>query len=405
MDAGRRRDWSRLAAAFAVLATAGIGALTANAGSAGEQQIRVSYSGFNAERVKTIPIAKTSGRKPRVAMSLPPTKVGPIRRDSGVWAGAEIEVSVTCLEPMPQCVGRIYHYSPRIRAQLVLAGGPRAAGANNTTPISKPRVLQCSQDLPNRNHHCVLTVEGFRLLEREGEAGCARCHVNLVLSAFHPQAKNGQVVVVGADAEREIAQNKGMLNAAVFDPGPKPAANRARSRRPSRRKVGVGGQGGQGPKQVIYSRRLGELRAGEQLVVRAKAVQKIKHLDYNVLMQSQLVLSEKPGSVSRRGNPGKIASLDGVIAAQNGFNCTQGASGHSDPCVIRKLGVVRIFKDSRTRPEQGEGAFVPLYVNLVVQNREISAGRGSRHRPGDAAKIARKAGFLEIERYGPEFRR
>ena len=49
--------------AFAVLSTAGIGALTANAGSAGEQQIRVSYSGFNAERVKTIPIAKTSGRK------------------------------------------------------------------------------------------------------------------------------------------------------------------------------------------------------------------------------------------------------------------------------------------------------------------------------------------------------
>ena len=66
-----------------------------------------------------------------------------------------------------------------------------------------------------------------------------------------------------------------------------------------------------------------------------------------------------------------------MITAQNGFNCTQGHSGHSNPCVIRKVGVVKMLSDARTKPKRGEGPFVPLFVNLVVQNREI----------GDAARL------------------
>jgi len=63
---------------------------------------------------------------------------------------------------------------------------------------------------------------------------------------------------------------------------------------------------------------------------------------------------------------------------------------------------VRIFKDARTRPEQGEGAFVPLYVNLVMSSK--AEFNGHRHGPGDFAKIV-KGSKISVTRYGPEFRR
>lgn len=127
-----------------------------------------------------------------------------------------------------------------------------------------------------------------------------------------------------------------------------------------------------------------------------------KHLGYGTLLQSQLVLSERAGSISRRGTPGKIASSKGIVTAQNGFNCTRGKSGHTSPCTVRKLGGVKIFKDARTRPEQGEGPFVPLFVNLVMSSKAEFGGE--RHHPSDVAKIA-KRGSLAVTRYGPEYRR
>jgi hypothetical protein len=390
-------------AATAAALCAGLLALPALAGQT-NQTVELSYSGFGAEKLKSIPIAHNSGGKVRVAMSLPPGEVGPVGEGDAVWGGAEIEVSVTCLERMSQCVGSSYRYSPHVKARLVLASSPDARGDANTTPITRARRIRCSQELPNRNHHCVIAVEGQRTLKDGDNLPCDRCYVNLLLDAYHPAARKGNVLVVGSDDDGGIEQDKGMINAAVFRPGPPPDVAPIVSKRSATGRVGVAGVGGNGPKKVIYSRRLADLEAGEQLLVTAKAVQKIGHLPYNVLMQSQLVLSEKAGSVSRAGTPGKIASLKGVITAQNGFNCTQGRSGFSDPCTIRKVGVVKVFKDSRLHPDRGEGPFVPLYVNLVVQNREILGARSSKHRSGDYVKVPRKAGFLSVRRYGPEYR-
>lgn len=370
------------------------------------QTLQVSYSGLGAEKVKTIPIGRRPGAKTRVAMTLPPDEVGRIGPGDSIWAGAEVEVSVTCLEPMPQCVGKIYHYSPYVRAQLVLASGPTATGPQTTSPISDWQRVRCSQELPNRNHHCVITVTGTRDVGAASGLPCQSCNVNLLLEAYHKKARRGNVVVVGSDDERRIEQDKGMINAGLFQPGPPLAIEPDVAKRPSRGRLAIGGPGGDGPKRVIYSRRVGELEAGEQLIIEAKMVEKIHHLPYNVLIQSQLVLSEKPGSTSRKGLPTIVASQQGLITAQNGFNCTQGKSGHRTPCVVRKVGVVKLFKDARTKPLLGEGPFVPLYVNLVVQNRAVFAGRSAgSFDANDAGKIARRAGFLRVRRYGPEFRR
>ena len=366
--------------------------------------METAWSGLGAERTKTIPIAKRKGAKPRVVMSLSPEQLGNVTSNDSVYANAEVEVSVTCLEPMPKCVGKIYHYSPYYRARLVLADSPNAASARNTSPISGWKRQRCSQELPHRNHHCVLALDGTRNIADGDGLPCTRCHVNLVVEAYHHNARRGNVLVVGSDDDDGIEQDKGTLNAAVWEPGPKPGVDPIVSKKLVTRKIPVASQGGAGKVgKVVMSRRLNDLQAGEQFIVAAKVKVKTDHLKYGTLLQSQLVLSEKPGSTKRSGNPGKIASSKGVITAQNGFNCTRGRSGHTSPCTVRKYGIVRIFKDSRTKPEQGEGPFVPLYVNLVVQSKAEYGGH--RHRSGDVAKVKRSGNKIQVLRFGPEYRR
>ena len=378
-------------------------ALPADAERGADQSVEVSYTGLGAERVKTVPIAKRSGAKTRVVMSLPPEKVGAIGPNDSIWAGAEVEVSTTCLEPMPKCVGKIYHFSPYVKARLVLAGSPKATGRDNTTPIGKPKRQRCYQELPNRNHHCVVPISGLRNLSGADNLPCDRCHVNLLLDVYHPKAKRGNVLVVGTDQDHEISQDKGNLSAAVYDPGPPPPVQPIVSRKRSRQRLPVAPQHSSSRTQVVVmSRRLNELKAGEQLVIDADVKVRTGHLGYGALLQSQLVLSEKAGSIRRKGTPGKIASGKGIVTAQNGFNCTPGKSGHRSPCTVRKLGAVKIFKDARTRPEQGEGPFVPLYVNLIMSSKAEYGGH--RHNSGDSAKIL-KSSKLTVTRYGPEFRR
>ena len=389
-------------AALAVAATTAV-ALPASAERGAGQTVDVAHTGINAERVKTVPIARKPGAKPRVAMALPPSEVGPVKPGDSVYAAGEVEVSVTCLEPMPQCVGKIYHFSPYVRARLVLGTSAGATGDASTTPISDWRKLQCSQKLPHRNHHCVLPVEGARQIAGGDALACDRCYVNMVVEAYHGSARRGNVIVVGSDSDDGISQNKGTLNSAVFNPGPRPDVAPVVTRKPSTRRIPVASQSGAGfVKKVVLSRRLDALKQGEQLLIDARIDVKTGHLPYGTLLQSQVVLSEKRGSTRRNGVPAKIASEGGLITAQNGFNCTRGPSAHRSPCTVRKLGAVTIFKDARTKPDRNLGPEVPLFVNLVIQSKAEYGGQ--RHRAGDVARVARR-GSLSVTRYGPEYRR
>lgn len=303
---------------------------------------------------------------------------------------------------MPKCVGKIYHFSPRVRVRAVLAPSPKVTKPANYTPITRWQNLRCSQELPNRNHHCVIAFAGSSPVRKKG-LNCKPCHVNLVIDAYHKRAKKGHVLVVGADQDHKISQDKGTLNAAVFSPGPRPDVKPLVTTKPSARRIPVASQRRAGRKQkVIMSRRIGELRAGDQLLIDTRIRVRTKHLGYNALLQSQLVLSEKPGSIKRKGLPTKVASAKGIITAQNGFNCTRGKSGHRSPCTIRKLGVVRISRDARKRFRKGTGPFVPLYVNLVMASKAEYGGH--RHRKGDVAKVA-KRGLMSVTHYGAKFRR
>jgi plastocyanin len=398
----RLRRVAIAAAVAGAAALAGSGATPpATAQGGGHEIVNVANSGTNSEQLKTIPVAKRARSKQRVAMSLGPNQVGALRSGDRVQGMAELQVSTTCLEPMPKCVGRIYHFTPKIETRLVLAGGPNATSG---MPISGWQRTRCRQGLPNRNHHCVIVMNRAQSISNAKNLPCpgGRCHLNMVISAHHGSAKSGHKLVIGDDQNRRISQNRGQLSAAVYSP------ERARSgakalktteRRARRLKIEAR-EGSVTRRQVVYSLRLNDLRAGERLVVDARMLGKIKHLRYNALVQSQLILSRSPGSTSSAGPPKRIASFGARVGVLNGFNCTQGKSAHSDPCEVRKNGVVRILRDARARPWKDAGRRIPLYLNLVVGTKAVFGGR---HRSGDRMRIRRKGGYIKVQRFGPEY--
>lgn len=388
--------------AFVCAAAFGLPSGAVGGDPAPQQTLHVAQSGLGAEKVKTVPISRRRGQKAKVVMSLPPGKVGDTSQGDTVWAGAEFEISVTCLEPIPQCVGKIYHYSPSYRARLVLTDGAKVTSEKPTKvmAITKWRRQTCSQDLPHRNHHCVMALSGFQRIKETPV--CQRCYVNLVVDAYHRNAKKGNVVVVGTDEDNGIKQDKGMIHSGIFSPGPQPDIEPLITPSRSRSKLSIAGPGRTGSKEVIYSQRINpDILKGEQLIVEAQATQRIGHHNYSVLMQSQLIVSDSPNSTRRNGVSAKVTKLGGILGAQNGFNCTQGRSGHSDPCKIRKVGLVEFTKDAVEKPlSSNPSPSVPLFINLVAQNREIGVRGGWRS--GDSAKIAKKGGYIKVHRYPAE---
>jgi hypothetical protein len=338
-----------------------------------------------AELQKKIPISKQGEPRTIVQLDMPPVESG-----DTVEAHGQLEVSVTCLEPMPKCVGKLYEYSPKVEARLVLAQGTQTSGL----PVGEPEQITCSQDLPNRNHHCVIDVKRNAVLDRT--PACAPdCSLNLVLRASHRRARQGNVLVIGADQDDGIAQNRAALSAGVFeadgvyDPVVLTTTERVVN--------SVDVDPNDTKEVTVASIRLDRLTEGEVLAVEAKAVTSIGHLPYNVLSQGQIVMSEQPNSSENHGIPLSVSTRNGQLGAENGFNCTQGRSAHSNPCAIEKSGFVKILKSARERPNHNAGDPVPLYVNFFVGFEDVYAQGGRPYQRGDKVKI--ESVKLEIRRY------
>jgi hypothetical protein len=379
-------------AAASVLACA----IPAAGGVGGGGSVRVSSTGDNAELVKTIPIGRSVDDKPKVVMSLGSSKVGQLEDGDRIEGTAEVEVTV-CLKKNPlhpgpgnPCVGKTYGYNPRVQAQLVLGPTASSAGGGSTVAVSDPLRKKCTQRQPNRNHHCVLVIDDGRLDVEDADAlPCSPggCNLNLVVSAWDRDARKGHKLAIGSvDAKGHVVGDQGAVNVIRFRPGDQPkqdpiVGERERSRLP------INGDDQEPRKKVVYSARLSNLKAGEQIAVEGAAVAKINHLAYSVFMTTEVVLSESPGSVKNNA-PVNLTSTHGRVSKGNGFNCTQGRSGHKTPCVAKKVGVLEIVQNRNA----------PVYVNLVSGMR--TQFPPEKHRKGDKAKLTDK-GSLNVYRYGP----
>lgn len=381
-ELARRVNRTAVTAVLALLLVAGL----AWAALPGVPRVGVNEAD-EPELEKTIPITKKGS--PRTVLQLDADDLGAVGAGDKVEAFAEVEVSVTCLEPIPKCVGKIYSYSPRVEAQLVLADGD----GRNGTRVGNAESLTCAQDLPNRNHHCVLYLHRTETLKNA--PNCApRCSLNVVLAASHRKAKDGNKLVIGADKDTYIQQGKAAISAAVFEPDETYDPRLIKTTERLKKTVPVEREDTR--EVTVASIRLDDLSEGESLLIEARAVSSIGHLPYNVLSQGQIVISERRASSDNHGIPLSVVSNNGKVATANGFNCTQGASAFSTPCAIQKGGAVRILRNARTHPNQDEGPRVPLWVNFFVGfGEEYTTGRTWRQ--GDEAKI--RSVKLEVRRF------
>jgi hypothetical protein len=389
------RRQGTLAIVVLAVASAAFWAIPATAQGPGGS-VRVSATAARAELVKTIPIARHVDEEPRVVMSLGPDKLGELEDGDRLEGTSDVEVSV-CLKPNPRhpgannkCIGKTYGYNPTVRAWLVLGPSAASAGAGSTAAVSGTEKLRCTQRLPHRNHHCVLVVDDGRLkIDDAQDLPCnpADCHLNLVVSAHNRAARPGHRLVIGADAggAGRVVGDKGMINAARFRPGSLKKedpvnGNRQRSKLPIAASIG-----GHEKKKVLYSAKIRNPREGEQMIVEGAVLARISHLNYSAFMTTTVVLGENASS-TRNSAPVNATRSKGRITRGNGFNCTQGRSGHKTPCVARKVGVIEFVENvNRT-----------VYVNVIGAMAAMFPSE--RHRSGDKARILDK-GFLNVYRF------
>jgi hypothetical protein len=360
---------------------------SASAGPAQGPLVGVATTGNNSELVKTLPITRRAGASPRVVMSMGPAALPALAPGDRLEMTAELQVTVNCNYRSPRCVGRLYHYDPHVRARLVLADSPGATDGPGTRVLT-PYVREvCTQHKPNREHHCVLVFTGTRLnLNDPAGLPCEldACHLNLVADAHQKRARPGDLIMVGGQRPNgHIPQDRGRINVVRYRDA-RPADFRtltttARLRPRLRPDF---------DRHVVYSRRLGGLRDGEQLEVGAAITLDISHLRYALRDSTRLILADSPQATRQSAFVKRVAHGQGEITENNGSNCT-----HLERvCVSRKVGVLEMRRDA----VNGAGKHVPLYVNLVT----VVGPKAAKAKPKDRAFV-RRGGGIEVTRFPP----
>jgi len=395
-EAGTRRGPFRLRGRrlrAAVAAATAVASLILAAGAAGgptseSATVLVSTTGDHSEIVRSVRITKPAERARRVVMSMGRSQLPSLQAGDRLHLTAELEVSTDCPRPSPRCVGQPYRFSPQVRAQLVLAGSPRAT--EPSVPLSKMKRASCRQRSPHRVHHCmfVFTRVDYAVPD-PASLPCSpgACFVNLLVDAHRREARGGDRLLIGADEPHGgVEQDRGRINAVRIHPTPGTPLSERQTMVASRERATKLLPLGRHRRAVVYSQELDSLRSGEQLAVSARMRTGIGRLGTDARITSRLVLARSPHSTRPARLTKRITGSHGEMAEANGFNCTR---PHS-PCPTRKVGVIRISQDAVTL----EGEPVPLYVNLVA----TAASRPPGNLERNVVRI-NDTGRLKVVRY------
>ncbi len=93
-------------------------------------------TGRQAELRETVAITAQRERGPEAVLSLALPRV---KRGDRIRFNGEVTVTTTCVQRDRRCIGRRYRFDPRLRAQIVLAGASRAAGARHVAGLGAGR--------------------------------------------------------------------------------------------------------------------------------------------------------------------------------------------------------------------------------------------------------------------------
>ena len=342
---------------------------------AGSGDLIGKMTGRTAELRETVRITRRrgAGEASVLSLALPVMKPGDRIRFNG-----EVTVTTTCVEELPRCIGRPYTFDPKLRARIVLAKERDDAGAG-TVVVSEPVGLQCEQNRPNRNHHCPLVISEATRINGLGSLPClpAKCRLNMLLRAHHPDARGGEVVVVGADQpDGSVEGGKARLSAAVVRAGADVREARKKTAKRRVRRLPASFDAGQ---RVVYSQRLRGLEEGEVLLTSARVRTAIRRLPYFVA--TKIVIATRPTARRPKQLASRYATRKGTATETNGFNCTVGPSAFQSPCLTKKEGLVVITRTPKR----------PLYVNVVSRTfPKVAQARMGSYPP---ARVLRGGGL------------
>jgi len=353
----------------------------------------LSDIGPNETREK-IPITSTRGAAPFVVLSKRVSAGGGLKRGDILRATAELQLTTTCVVQDSRCIGTQYGYTPRMEAQVVLASSARATGGSSADPISGIEQKRCNQQRPNRNHHCVFVfANAERTVKNVGNLPCPPddCFLNVVASASHPNARAGNVVVVGADRpDGSIQGDKGRVDGLlargdVPRPRVKVGGSKMQDTVPIEPDAGAG-------RRVVRSIRIDGLRKGDALRLSARQTLDISSTGYNVYIGTRLIVATTPTETRTNGFVADVISNGGEVSEQNGFNCTRGQSVYENPCTSEKAATASV----RRKMPMRRGEPKPVFVNIVV----AGAPKLVEAEPGDRMKV--RDGVIRVERYRVE---
>jgi hypothetical protein len=331
----------------------------------------------NAELVELLPVArKESGATRRIVLRLSPSELPGLGVGDRLIVPAEVQVTTRCDvgQTAPGC-----NYSPNIKAQLLLT-----ANAGDTDAAGSSRVIATrEQSCTKAEHHC-------RFVFRAGDAALVlpdipcvatdSCFVNLVMWAWHPDARSGdqdKVLVGGNDGnyllDGKVEQDQARLMA-VRERGIT-AADRAM------RETHGGGDkqiNTSANAELVFSHKLkdGDLVKGEQFVIEAKLVTAVSS---RARFSTQLFVTKDPHEVEGGGFDRITPS---AISEHNGINCTADKS----PCTTRKVAVFRVDEDVAG----------PVFVNIYAKS-EVPGGGSAR------VVVKRGDSYVRSVRYGARF--
>jgi len=333
------------------------------------------------ELVEVIPITPRRELQRTVVMRLGPGRrslwsLPDLRGGDALRVVAEIEVTTD--SPVRRGrVGRGYDFHPLVEASLVLAGGPGVTAAQGRGALPVGEVLR--SEVTHGHHRTIVFDETVRVPD-DGLPWAGRSWVNLVLSAHHPAAEPGQVLLVGEnEPDGTVLGNKGRIAAVRLRGGRTPARPIAEAKP---RTDGIPVQ--KGERTVVCSLRIPDPASGEQFAVRARMRTSAAHLGYPARVSSRLFLADGPEQREPGGRATRVAAFRGVITPSNGFNCLP----ERDGCTTTKVGVAALRRPPRR----------DLYVNLVA----VSADPFGGARRSDAVEVIQ--GLIEAVRYAPELR-
>src|SRR5687768_5178713 len=162
------------------------------------------------ELVKRLPVGRSeSSASRRVVMRLSPEDLPDLAPGDRLSAPAEVQVTTRCDigQSAPGC-----GYNPNVAAQIILTGDPGDTDADGQASVALSGMLELT--CTAAEHHCMLvfpTASATRRLEGAAELPCvadSRCSINLVMWAWHPDARAGDIdeVLVGEN-EGDFLQN------------------------------------------------------------------------------------------------------------------------------------------------------------------------------------------------------